>query len=104
MAPILSPKSKLLIKFSLSLLAGAIPTDLTATSPNEPHLKDSLTTPIATAEGHTATLTCVVRNLGKNTLIWKFGNKILTAGGARITSDERISVIHDKGLFPFLCS
>ena len=64
----------------------------------DPHLKDSLTTPIVTAEGHNAMLTCVARNLGDHNLIWRFGNKILTAGSTRVTSDKRFSVIHDEGV------
>ena len=43
-------------------------------------------------------LTCVVRNIGDHTLIWKYGEKILTAAGSRVTSDDRINVIHDEGL------
>ena len=69
-----------------------------AAGDEEPHLKDSLTSPIVAAEGHTAMLTCVVRNIGSHTLIWKYGEKILTAAGSRVTSDERINVIHDEGL------
>ena len=70
-----------------------------AADDTDPHLKDSLTTPIVTAEGHTATLTCVARNLGNHNLIWRYGNKILTAGDTRVTSDKRFSVIHDDGGF-----
>ena len=69
-----------------------------AAGDNDPHLKDSLTTPVVVAEGHTATLTCVVRNLGDHVLIWKYGDKILTAGGTRVTDDKRFNVIHDEGV------
>ena len=80
------------------ILAGATSTSNGAAGDEDPHLKDSLTTPIVTAEGHTAMLTCVVRNLGDHNLIWKFGKKILTAGRTRVASDNRYNIIHDKGL------
>ena len=82
----------------ISFIAGATTTSYEAAGDVDPHLKDSLTTPIVTAEGHTAMLTCVVRNLKGHTLIWSYGDKILTAGGSRVTSDKRFNVIHDKGL------
>ena len=84
----------------LFYLDGAKPTlDEAASYDENPHLKDSLTTPIVTAEGHTAMLTCVARNLGDHNLIWRYGNRILTAGSTRVTSDKRFSVIHDEGRY-----
>ena len=68
-----------------------------------PSLKHSLTTPLIKVEGDDALLTCVVRNQGNFTLMWKkvakekAGNKILTANMERITSDERLKVMHEDG-------
>ena len=68
---------------------------ITDTSPS---LQDSLTTPIVSTEGRSILLTCVVRELGNRTLLWKYGTqKVLTAGTVRITPDTRFSVLHDKG-------
>lgn len=48
-------------------------------------------------EGKDALLTCVVsENHYNNTVIWKKFDKILTAGKVRVTSDSRISVLHDE--------
>ena len=64
-----------------------------------PSLQDSLTSPMITTENRSILLTCVVRNLGNYTLLWKFGtSQILTAGTARITADQRYNVIHDEGM------
>jgi len=55
------------------------------------------------AEGQNAALTCIVRNLGTSSVVWKkweagkAGPKILTAMEARVTSDERVRVFHDQG-------
>ena len=68
-----------------------------------PSLSHSLTTPVVKVEGDDALLTCVVQNQNNLTLMWKrdtvgkVGTKILTANTARITSDKRISVIHEDG-------
>lgn len=68
-----------------------------------PSLKHSLTTPVIKVEGDDALLTCVVRNQGNFTLMWKkaakekAGNKILTANEERITSDKRLSIMHEEG-------
>ena len=68
-----------------------------------PSLGHSLTTPLVKLEGDDALLTCVVQNQNNLTLMWKrdtrgkVGTKILTANTARITSDKRISVIHEEG-------
>ena len=65
---------------------------------DSPHLQDSLTTPIISTEGRSILLTCVVRELGNHTLLWKYGSdKVLTANTVRITHDTRFSVLHDKG-------
>lgn len=42
-------------------------------------------------------LTCVVsENRANHTVIWKKSDEILTAGMVRVTSDTRISVLHDE--------
>ncbi|XP_059217362.1 Ig-like and fibronectin type-III domain-containing protein 2 isoform X2 [Stomoxys calcitrans] len=47
--------------------------------------------------GKDALLTCVVSdNPGNNTVIWKKGDEILTAGKVRVTSDPRVSILHDE--------
>ena len=51
--------------------------------------------------GEDGLLTCIVTNQGQNTVIWKkdekgkAGNKILSANDAVISSDKRISVLHE---------
>ena len=77
-----------------------------------PSLRDSIRQPLQVAEGDDALLTCVVRNLDTNTLLWKRQDKsggvtrVLTAGENRVTSDPRFHVLHDSGehivLFPLL--
>jgi len=58
---------------------------------------------VAVIQGENAPLTCVVRELGDATVVWKkwengkSGPKILTAGEIRVTSDDRIRIIHDNG-------
>ena len=59
---------------------------------------DSLTTPLVVAEGQSAAITCVVRNIGNYTVLWRDQNdSILTVGSERITTDKRINVVHDDG-------
>ena len=86
--------------------------------------------PVLAAEGADALLTCVTRNLGENTLMWKYGSdkarmehanydlvhhatyftidfytlQLLSAGTIRVTPDKRISVIHDEGGDVFVLS
>ncbi|XP_002074396.3 Ig-like and fibronectin type-III domain-containing protein 2 isoform X1 [Drosophila willistoni] len=59
--------------------------------------------PIATGgpsiilENKDALLTCVVsENSANNTVIWKKGDEILTAGTVRVTKDHRIRILHDE--------
>lgn len=48
-------------------------------------------------ENKDALLTCVVsENEANNTVIWKKGDEILTAGTVRVTKDHRIRVLHDE--------
>lgn len=48
-------------------------------------------------ENKDALLTCVVsENSGNNTVIWKKGDEILTAGTVRVTKDHRVRVLHDE--------
>ena len=61
-------------------------------------LDNSLTQPVIVTEGSDALLTCVAKQLGEHTVLWKYGrDKILTAGSSRITSDKRFGVLHDEG-------
>ena len=61
-------------------------------------------------EGEDALLTCVVRNLDTNTLLWKREEsdrrtaRILTAGPNRVIQDNRFNILHDSGnnFIPFL--
>ena len=68
-----------------------------------PTLKDSLTTPTVRREEDDGLLTCVVQNQANYTLMWKkaekekAGPRILTANAERVTSDERVSVLHEPG-------
>ena len=85
----------------------------------EPSLEHSLTTPVIRQEGQDALLTCVANHQANYTLMWKraekdkvkcrlycsstvaallqAGNRILTANTERITSDPRLSVMHEPG-------
>lgn len=60
--------------------------------------------PVQVTEGQHAALTCVVRNLGNASVVWKkweagkAGPKILTANDIRITGDPRLHVLHDEGM------
>ncbi|KAH8270054.1 hypothetical protein KR018_003173 [Drosophila ironensis] len=48
-------------------------------------------------EGKDALLTCVVsENSSNNTVIWKKGDEILTAGTVRVTKDHRVRILHDE--------
>jgi hypothetical protein len=80
------------LTLNLSLLRIALPT-----------LRDSIRQPLHVFEGEDALLTCVVRNLESNTLLWKREDKergaprILTAGENRVISDLRFDILHDSG-------
>lgn len=68
-----------------------------------PVMQEPTAKPIHTKEGDSALMTCVVRNLGDHTVMWKNENKdrhgwkVLTAAESRITADRRFEVLHDKG-------
>ncbi|XP_043647954.1 Ig-like and fibronectin type-III domain-containing protein 2 [Drosophila teissieri] len=48
-------------------------------------------------ESKDALLTCVVSdNSANNTVIWKKGDEILTAGTVRVTKDHRVRILHDE--------
>lgn len=59
--------------------------------------------PVHVYEGDDALITCVVRDLGNNSVVWKREDqesrrwKVLTAGQGRVTLDARIQVLHDEG-------
>ncbi|XP_065582217.1 Ig-like and fibronectin type-III domain-containing protein 1 [Artemia franciscana] len=67
-----------------------------------PSLRDNFRLPVHAHEGEDALVTCVVRNLGENTLLWRKQDgerrtsKVLTAGPNRVTSDRRFSVMHNE--------
>lgn len=68
-------------------------------------MRDSLTNPIHVEEGDDALITCVVRDIGENTVMWKkedrerHSTRILTAGLTRVTADKRYAVLHEGTLF-----
>lgn len=70
-----------------------------------PSIKDSLTNPMHVYEGDDALITCVVQNIGDNTVMWKkedrerHSRRVLTAGDSRVTADKRFSVLHEDGKF-----
>ncbi|XP_075234927.1 Ig-like and fibronectin type-III domain-containing protein 1 [Lycorma delicatula] len=59
--------------------------------------------PVHVYEDDNALITCVVRDVGNNTVIWKREEpdthrwRILTAGHERVSQDKRIKVLHDEG-------
>jgi hypothetical protein len=74
-------------------------------------MRDSIRRPRTVVEGDTALLTCVVKEVGNNTVLWKRitsnggerDREILTADNKRVTSDRRFSVLHEDGneMLPF---
>lgn len=66
-----------------------------------PSMRDSLTNPVHVREGDDAVITCVVKEIGKNTVMWKKEDKerhstrVLTAGDKSVTADKRFMVLHD---------
>ncbi|XP_019771440.1 Ig-like and fibronectin type-III domain-containing protein 2 isoform X3 [Dendroctonus ponderosae] len=68
-----------------------------------PSMRDSLTNPVHVYDGDDALITCVVRDIGSNTVMWKkedrerHSTRVLTAGENRVTADKRFSVLHDSG-------
>lgn len=66
-------------------------------------MRDSLTNPVHVREGDDAVITCVVKEIGKNTVMWKKEDKerhstrVLTAGDKSVTADKRFMVLHDPG-------
>ncbi|XP_039279825.1 Ig-like and fibronectin type-III domain-containing protein 2 [Nilaparvata lugens] len=65
--------------------------------------RDSWPHPVHVYEEDNALITCVVRDVGNNTVIWKREDadtrrwRILTAGHDRVTPDKRIQILHDDG-------
>lgn len=66
-----------------------------------PSISDSLPHPVHVYEGDDALITCVVRDVGDNTVMWKkeegerHSRRVLTAGENRVTADKRFDVLHD---------
>lgn len=52
---------------------------------------------VAVKSGEDAVLTCVVLGAGGRPVLWKRARdlEVLTAGGVRVTRDERVQVLHD---------
>ncbi|KAL1497939.1 hypothetical protein ABEB36_008819 [Hypothenemus hampei] len=67
-----------------------------------PSIRDSLTNPVHVYDGDDALITCVVRGIGSNTVMWKkedrerHSTRVLTAGDNRVTADKRFSILHDS--------
>ncbi|XP_023310369.1 Ig-like and fibronectin type-III domain-containing protein 1 isoform X2 [Anoplophora glabripennis] len=67
-----------------------------------PSMRDSLTNPVHVYEGDDALITCVVKDIGPNTVMWKKEERerhstlVLTAGENRVTADKRFGVLHDS--------
>ncbi|RZF43428.1 hypothetical protein LSTR_LSTR001689 [Laodelphax striatellus] len=65
--------------------------------------RDSWPHPVHVYEDDNALITCVVRDVGNNTVIWKREDadtrrwRILTAGHDRVTPDKRVQILHDDG-------
>ncbi|KAK6628150.1 hypothetical protein RUM43_001962 [Polyplax serrata] len=72
---------------------------------NLPSVRENvgLMRPYHVYEGDDALITCVVSNVGENTVTWKkedrerHSRRVLTAGDNRVTGDKRFSVLHDNG-------
>jgi len=68
-----------------------------------PSISDTLPLPVHVYEGDDALITCVVRDVGENTVMWKkedrerHSRRVLTAGENRVTADKRFDVLHDAG-------
>lgn len=75
-----------------------------------PSISDSLPLPVHVYEGDDALITCVVRDVGDNTVMWKkedgdrHSRRVLTAGENRVTADKRFDVLHDAGESPLSCA
>jgi hypothetical protein len=71
-----------------------------------PSIRDNFPHPVHVYEGDDALITCVVRDVGENTVVWKKEDgerhslRVLTAGENRVTADWRFNVLHDTGESP----
>nr|CAD7400362.1 unnamed protein product [Timema poppensis] len=76
---------------------------LPSTRDRLPSTRDSITHPVHVYEGDDALITCVVRDVGDNNIMWKKEDRerhimrVLTADETRVTSDKRFDVLHDGG-------
>lgn len=97
---ILLPPSKM----KLQLFVGFCLVLLGTQAKGLPSMRDSLTNPVHVYEGDDALITCVVKDIGDNTVMWKKEDKerhsrrVLTAGETRVTADKRFSVLHDSAV------
>lgn len=85
------------------VIRGILACSMCQVPPNLCNPTESLPTLLGTGgpslifENKDALLTCVVsENEANNTVIWKKGDEILTAGTVRVTKDHRIRVLHDE--------
>lgn len=66
-------------------------------------MRTSITNPIHVYEGEDTLITCIVNNIGENSVLWKkedrerHSKRVLTAGAERVTADNRFAVLHDVG-------
>ncbi|XP_063860088.1 Ig-like and fibronectin type-III domain-containing protein 2 isoform X4 [Scylla paramamosain] len=90
--PVLTSYIILLVLLQSSTAQGAEP---------RPFIRNTANAPREFREGDDILLTCVVADLGNHTVWWsKRGNgkkTILTVAERSITSDERVSLLHDRG-------
>ncbi|XP_060521519.1 Ig-like and fibronectin type-III domain-containing protein 2 isoform X2 [Cylas formicarius] len=93
----------MLIFFLSGIVFGLAHGEEPSTSTGLPSMRDSLTNPMHVYDGDDALITCVVRNIGSNTVMWKkedrerHSTRVLTAGENRVTADKRFGVLHDSG-------
>nr|XP_022900341.1 Ig-like and fibronectin type-III domain-containing protein 2 [Onthophagus taurus] len=91
----------ILSTFLTTTIADGIPRAMSTTSKG-PSMRDSLNYPIHVYEGDDALITCVVKNIGENSVMWRKEDRerhsrtVLTAGSTRVTADKRFSVLHDS--------
>ncbi|KAJ8893789.1 hypothetical protein PR048_006390 [Dryococelus australis] len=89
---IMSAEHELALNLSTEVFTGGVP----STRNSFPH-------PVHVYEGDDALITCVVRDVADNTVVWRKENRerhqlqTLTADEERVTDDKRFDVLHDGG-------